>query len=74
MILLFLALADGKKGGHAATPHPSKQAGKTTGKSPKSGGQFSCGSCNKYLPTTFRTASDFVLTRFGSITNSFHSP
>ncbi|XP_039032869.1 histone deacetylase HDT1-like [Hibiscus syriacus] len=38
---------DGKKGGHAATPHPSKQAGKSSGKSPKSGGQFSCGSCKK---------------------------
>ncbi|XVF69092.1 hypothetical protein PTKIN_Ptkin11bG0052700 [Pterospermum kingtungense] len=38
---------DGKKGGHTATPHPSKQAGKASGKSPKSGGQFSCGSCNK---------------------------
>ncbi|PPD91938.1 hypothetical protein GOBAR_DD11128 [Gossypium barbadense] len=38
---------DGKKGGHTATPHPSKQAGKTSGKSPKSGGQFSCGSCSK---------------------------
>ncbi|XP_022731775.1 histone deacetylase HDT1-like isoform X1 [Durio zibethinus] len=38
---------DGKKGGHAATPHPSKQAGKNSAKSPKSGGQFSCGSCNK---------------------------
>ncbi|KAA3455497.1 histone deacetylase HDT1-like [Gossypium australe] len=38
---------DGKMGGHTATPHPSKQAGKTSGKSPKSGGQFSCGSCSK---------------------------
>ncbi|KAK8601722.1 hypothetical protein V6N13_058596 [Hibiscus sabdariffa] len=38
---------DGKKGGHTATPHPSKQSGKSSGKSPKSGGQFSCGSCNK---------------------------
>ncbi|XP_007015954.2 PREDICTED: histone deacetylase HDT1 [Theobroma cacao] len=38
---------DGKKGGHTATPHPSKQAGKSSAKSPKSGGQFSCGSCNK---------------------------
>ncbi|XP_022755938.1 histone deacetylase HDT1-like isoform X2 [Durio zibethinus] len=38
---------DGKKGGHTATPHPSKQAGKTSAKSPKSDGQFSCGSCNK---------------------------
>ncbi|XVF46852.1 hypothetical protein PTKIN_Ptkin03bG0061200 [Pterospermum kingtungense] len=37
---------DGKKGGQA-TPHPSKQAGKTPAKSPKSGGQFSCGSCSK---------------------------
>ncbi|KAK8598662.1 hypothetical protein V6N13_094625 [Hibiscus sabdariffa] len=38
---------DGKKGGQTATPKPSKQAGKSSGKSPKSGGQFSCGSCNK---------------------------
>ncbi|XP_021278311.1 histone deacetylase HDT1-like isoform X2 [Herrania umbratica] len=38
---------DDKKGGHTATPHPSKQAGKSSAKSPKSGGQFSCGSCNK---------------------------
>ncbi|KAA8544193.1 hypothetical protein F0562_022171 [Nyssa sinensis] len=46
---------DGKKGGaHTATPHPSKQAGKTpanSGKSkeqsPKSGGQVSCKSCSK---------------------------
>ncbi|XP_022752610.1 histone deacetylase HDT1-like isoform X2 [Durio zibethinus] len=43
--------ADGKKGGHTATPHPSKQAGKTSAKSPKSGGQFSCGSCNKSFGT-----------------------
>ncbi|OMO58323.1 histone deacetylase HDT1-like protein [Corchorus capsularis] len=38
---------DGKKGGHTATPHPAKQAGKSSAKSPKSGGQFSCGSCSK---------------------------
>ncbi|XP_044504310.1 histone deacetylase HDT1-like isoform X2 [Mangifera indica] len=39
---------DGKKGGHVATPHPSKQAGKTTNdKSPKSGGQVLCKSCSK---------------------------
>ncbi|GMI92236.1 histone deacetylase 2B, ARABIDOPSIS HISTONE DEACETYLASE 2, HISTONE DEACETYLASE 2 [Hibiscus trionum] len=38
---------DGKKGGHTATPHPAKQAGKNSAKSPKSGGQFSCGSCSK---------------------------
>lgn len=38
---------DGKKGGHTATPHPAKQSGKNSAKSPKSGGQFSCGSCNK---------------------------
>ncbi|WRX07956.1 hypothetical protein QQP08_000443 [Theobroma cacao] len=41
------ATSDGKKGGHRATPHPSKQAGKSSAKSPKSGGQFTCGSCNK---------------------------
>jgi nucleophosmin 1 len=45
---------DGKKGVHTATPHPSKNAGKTPAnseksksKSPKSGGQFSCNSCSK---------------------------
>ncbi|KAJ0083860.1 hypothetical protein Patl1_30498 [Pistacia atlantica] len=40
---------DGKKGVHVATPHPSKQAGKTPNdKTPKSGGgQFSCKSCSK---------------------------
>ncbi|PPR83060.1 hypothetical protein GOBAR_AA37657 [Gossypium barbadense] len=39
---------DGKKGGHTATPHPAKQSGKNSAKSPKSGGQFSCGSCNSF--------------------------
>ncbi|XP_059430599.1 histone deacetylase HDT1-like [Corylus avellana] len=44
---------DGKKGVHTATPHPSKNAGKTAGNSeqskgtPKSGGQFACKSCIK---------------------------
>ncbi|KAK7261254.1 hypothetical protein RIF29_27562 [Crotalaria pallida] len=43
---------DGKKGGHTDTPHPAKKAGKTPnneakGQSPKSGGQFNCGSCQK---------------------------
>ncbi|XP_038693009.1 histone deacetylase HDT1-like [Tripterygium wilfordii] len=45
---------DGKKGAHSATPHPSKQAGKTPAnganskaQTPKSGGEFSCGSCGK---------------------------
>ncbi|CAO2813214.1 unnamed protein product [Amaranthus hypochondriacus] len=41
---------DGKKGSvHVATPHPSKKGGKTPGsdKSPKSGGQASCGPCKK---------------------------
>ncbi|XP_039052256.1 histone deacetylase HDT1-like [Hibiscus syriacus] len=38
---------DGKKGGHTATPHPAKLAGKNAAKTPKSDGQFSCGSCNK---------------------------
>lgn len=40
---------DGKKGGHDATPHPSKKGGKTPAseKSPKSGAQVSCGSCKK---------------------------
>lgn len=47
IICLF---ADGKKGSvHVATPHPSKKGGKTPGsdKSPKSGGQASCGPCKK---------------------------
>ncbi|XP_039017390.1 histone deacetylase HDT1-like isoform X2 [Hibiscus syriacus] len=30
--------SDGKKGGHTATPHPGKQAGKNSAKTPKSGG------------------------------------
>ncbi|XP_056169485.1 histone deacetylase HDT1-like [Syzygium oleosum] len=44
---------DGKKGGHTATPHPAKQAGKNPAnsanksQSPKSAGQVSCKSCNK---------------------------
>lgn len=44
---------DGKKGGHTATPHPSKQVAKTSGKSekkpqtPKSGGEVVCNSCSK---------------------------
>ncbi|XVF19788.1 hypothetical protein REPUB_Repub11eG0141000 [Reevesia pubescens] len=44
---------DGKKGSHTATPHPSKQVGKASAKSPKSGGQISCGSCNKYFIHNF---------------------
>ncbi|XP_037491720.1 histone deacetylase HDT1 [Jatropha curcas] len=44
--------SDGKKGGHTATPHPAKGAAKTAAvgsnaKSPKSGGQFSCKSCDR---------------------------
>ncbi|KAF5751594.1 histone deacetylase HDT1-like [Tripterygium wilfordii] len=45
---------DGKKGGHTATPHPSKKAGKTPAnganpkaQTPKSVGQFSCNSCDR---------------------------
>ncbi|MCD9561333.1 Histone deacetylase hdt1 [Datura stramonium] len=40
---------DGKKGAvHVATPHPSKQAGKTPGnKTPKSGGSLACKTCNR---------------------------
>ncbi|XP_039004731.1 histone deacetylase HDT1-like isoform X2 [Hibiscus syriacus] len=30
--------SDGKKGGHTATPHPTKMAGKNSAKTPKSGG------------------------------------
>ncbi|XP_008803803.2 histone deacetylase HDT2-like isoform X2 [Phoenix dactylifera] len=47
---------DAKKGGHIATPHPAKHAGKTPAKrdkakqqSPKSAGSVSCKSCNRYL-------------------------
>ncbi|XP_017617287.1 histone deacetylase HDT1-like isoform X1 [Gossypium arboreum] len=45
---------DGKKaGGHTATPHPSKKAGKTSAaaaqvkQTPKSGGSFPCKSCGR---------------------------
>ncbi|XP_055808952.1 histone deacetylase HDT1-like [Solanum dulcamara] len=43
---------DGKKGAvHVATPHPSKQAGKTPGnkpnQTPKSGGSVACKTCNR---------------------------
>ncbi|GAU35019.1 hypothetical protein TSUD_103420 [Trifolium subterraneum] len=40
---------DGKKAGHTSTPHPKKGAKtpNTDAKSPKSGGQLSCGSCSK---------------------------
>ncbi|EXB66237.1 Histone deacetylase HDT1 [Morus notabilis] len=44
-----------KVGGHTATPHPAKQAGKTAAKNeqqpkqqaPKAGGAFQCKSCNR---------------------------
>uniref|UniRef100_A0A2P2KNW4 Uncharacterized protein MANES_11G156700 n=2 Tax=Rhizophora mucronata TaxID=61149 RepID=A0A2P2KNW4_RHIMU len=42
---------DGKKGGHTATPHPAKNAGKAAAnakpQTPKSGGQISCKSCDR---------------------------
>ncbi|KAE8646905.1 hypothetical protein Csa_021061 [Cucumis sativus] len=40
---------DSKKGGHTATPHPAKKPAKSPGKAetPKSGGQFSCTSCDR---------------------------
>ncbi|GKU99241.1 hypothetical protein SLEP1_g12113 [Rubroshorea leprosula] len=38
---------DGKKGGHTATPHPVKKAGKAAAQTPKSGGQTKCNSCSK---------------------------
>ncbi|KAJ8768278.1 hypothetical protein K2173_021218 [Erythroxylum novogranatense] len=39
---------DSKKGGHSATPHPAKNAGKVAKpQTPKSGGQFSCKSCDR---------------------------
>ncbi|XP_023522030.1 histone deacetylase HDT1-like [Cucurbita pepo subsp. pepo] len=41
--------SDAKKGGHTATPHPAKKPLKTPAKAatPKSGGQFSCKSCDR---------------------------
>ncbi|CAI0544553.1 unnamed protein product [Linum tenue] len=46
------AKTDGKKAAaHTATPHPAKNAAKTAGsaaKSPKSGGEFACKSCDRY--------------------------
>ncbi|KAA3465036.1 histone deacetylase HDT1-like isoform X3 [Gossypium australe] len=45
-----------KAGGHTATPHPSKKAGKTSAtaaaaaqvkQTPKSGGSFPCKSCGR---------------------------
>ncbi|GAB4856497.1 hypothetical protein Ancab_014412 [Ancistrocladus abbreviatus] len=50
-------MSDGKKASvHVATPHPSKQAVKTSANSgkpnqqtPKSGGSFSCNSCNRHV-------------------------
>ncbi|CAK9314337.1 unnamed protein product [Citrullus colocynthis] len=40
---------ESKKGGHTATPHPAKKPVKTPSKAetPKSGGQFSCKSCDR---------------------------
>ncbi|KAL0537862.1 hypothetical protein IC582_026853 [Cucumis melo] len=40
---------DSKKGGHTATPHPAKKPAKSPGKAetPKSGGQFSCATCDR---------------------------
>ncbi|XXG63056.1 hypothetical protein AAC387_Pa05g1324 [Persea americana] len=45
---------DGKKGGHTATPYPSKKGGKTPAsndkpklQTPKSGGQVTCKSCSR---------------------------
>lgn len=55
MVLIdVLVVTDGKKGGgHVATPHPSKQAGKTPAnknpQTPKSaGGSHTCKSCSRY--------------------------
>ncbi|XP_061340277.1 histone deacetylase HDT1 isoform X1 [Gastrolobium bilobum] len=50
---------DGKNGGHVATPHPSKQAGKATAnnrepvklQTPKSVGDYSCKPCNRSFKT-----------------------
>lgn len=53
---MYLNIAELKKGGvHIATPHPSKQAGKTPGnknqQTPKSGGgSHTCKSCSRYAP------------------------
>lgn len=51
---LDFSCIDGKKGGHVATPHPSKGVKtpnvKTQTQTPKSGGQVTCSSCSKYVP------------------------
>ncbi|KAI9194949.1 hypothetical protein LWI28_010353 [Acer negundo] len=47
-------LTDGKRGGHVATPYPSKQGSKTPAngdKTPKSGGGLSCKTCSKTFGT-----------------------
>lgn len=63
---------DDKKGGHTATPHPAKYAGKTPASSdkskqqtPKSAGSVSCKSCSKYdicfhLISPFFGATPFI--------------
>lgn len=42
-------MTDGKKGGHVATPHPSKQAGNNSAiaQPPKSEGKVTCKSCSR---------------------------
>ncbi|CAI0398168.1 unnamed protein product [Linum tenue] len=48
------AKSDGKKAVHTATPHPAKNVAKTAGsaaKTPKSGGEFSCKSCDRSFGT-----------------------
>lgn len=56
LMQVLIVGADGKKGVvHVATPHPSKQAGKTAKnekskqQSPKSAGGFKCNSCDRYI-------------------------
>ncbi|XP_065867698.1 histone deacetylase HDT1 isoform X3 [Euphorbia lathyris] len=59
---------DGKKSAHTATPHPAKKvAAKTSAngsdtkpQTPKSGGKFSCGSCDR-LPPNRAFGSDTAL-------------
>lgn len=41
--------ADGKKGGHTATPHPAKKSEKKTAETPKSSAQVSGNSRKKGL-------------------------
>ncbi|MBA0633555.1 hypothetical protein Godav_024933, partial [Gossypium davidsonii] len=60
-----------KAGGHTATPHPSKKAGKTSAaaaaaaaaqvkQTPKSGGSFPCKSCGSSIPISLTVDEHFM--------------